>query len=78
MSRLDDATARILQLERQRDELQRVNFKMRDALLAYAKECIKCDGTGCVPFEDDVFHEREVVRTVPCPVCYDLRELIDP
>jgi hypothetical protein len=69
-----DANARILLLERERDQLMRAHLKMRDKLLEYAKECIKCDGAGMVT----VNHPPPQRPTVePCPSCADLRELLD-
>lgn len=67
MSQITDLNARILVLERARDELQRVNFRYRDKLLEICKECSDCDGAGV---------QTILGETGPCPACEDIRELL--
>lgn len=47
---------------------------MRDKLLEIANECSECEGTGCI----SVRPQDEAVwgRTLPCPDCEDIRELL--
>jgi superfamily II helicase len=74
MTQVATLTARLLKVERERDELVRVNFKLRDKLLELAKDCATCKGTGCI----SVRPQDEAVwgRTLPCPDCEDIRELL--
>jgi hypothetical protein len=71
-----DTVGRIIQLERERDDLVRTNFKLRDKLLELAKQCNKCDGTGCVTkrWLDGYFKPQE--RVEDCPKCHDIREVL--
>lgn len=46
------------------------NTRLRDKLLAIAKECAACDGTGCVT---DGFQ----LRVIPCPDCEDIRAVLE-
>jgi hypothetical protein len=64
-----DATARILQLERERDDLVRINFKLRDKLLDLANKCGYCRGSGKVP--------EKTGPSSPCPVCSHIRKVLE-
>lgn len=80
-SRIVDLTARVLQVERQRDELFRANLKLRDYLLARARECEACGGTGCVTVMRYAgaplyFEGEKIERVEPCGDCHDLREVL--
>jgi hypothetical protein len=68
-----DAAARILQLERERDELFRANLRLRDVMLKRAKDCKKCGGTGCEKTCND---SGRVVAALPCPECKDFRAVL--
>lgn len=67
MSQITDLNARLLLAERERDELQRVNFKLRDKLLEICAECSDCNGVGV---------QTILGETGPCPACEDIRELL--
>lgn len=73
-----DATTRILQLERERDELREINCKLRDKLLELANQCQSCDGVGVVTVmvPRPLYSGVVVSREEPCGDCHDLRELL--
>jgi transposase len=75
VTHINRLNGRIVQLERQRDELQLLNFKLRDKLLEIAKECSECGGTGCVTLGED---RIVTTRVVPCPDCADIRQALEP
>jgi len=70
MSNVNRLNGRILTLERERDELVRANFKLRDFLLKKANECESCGGKGVVT----VLVPR---REEPCGDCLDIRAVLD-
>ena len=63
------SAARILQLERERDDLVRANFKLRDKLLELAHKCGYCRGAGTVP--------EKAGPPLPCPVCTHIRKVLE-
>lgn len=74
MTHVMDLTVKLLKAERERDDLRQINMKLRDKLLEIAKDCHVCDGTGLT----SVRPQDEAVwgRTLPCPECEDLRDLL--
>lgn len=75
MSQVSDLNAKLLTVQRERDQLREVNSKLRDKLLELAKECAECGGTGCI----SVRPQDEAVwgRTLPCPDCEDIRSILE-
>jgi hypothetical protein len=73
--------AKLLRAERQRDELVRENLRLRDFLLARAKECEACGGTGCVTVTvtlyDEAVNDFVEDRQEPCGDCLDIREVLE-
>jgi hypothetical protein len=70
-----DVNRKILLLERERDQLREVNSRLRDFLLARAKECESCGGTGCVTVKY-YFADVENERVEDCGDCYDYRAVL--
>lgn len=66
-----ELTRRIFVLERERDGLRAENCKLRDFLLARARECESCDGTGCA-----TVHEETGPRVEACGDCYPIRDVL--
>jgi hypothetical protein len=62
-------TARIIQLERERDDLVRSNLKLRDKLLDLARKCGYCRGVGTIP--------DKAGPPLPCPVCTHIRKVLE-
>jgi hypothetical protein len=50
------------------------NLRYRDKLLSIAKECLGCDGAGCVTMIDA--DHSVPARVEPCSECADLREVL--
>jgi hypothetical protein len=71
-----ETVSRILQLERERDALVRANLKLRDFLLAQARECKSCEGTGCST-EVYTLHGQSAERVIDCPDCAPEREVLN-
>jgi predicted nucleic acid binding AN1-type Zn finger protein len=76
MTQVTHLNARLIKVERERDALVLVNFKLRDKLLELAKQCNECDGTGCVTkrWLDQHFQPQE--RVEDCPKCHDIRSVL--
>jgi len=56
------------------------NIRMRDKLLEWASQCIRCGGTGCIevlaPPDSRLYSGVLITRTVDCPTCIDIREIL--
>lgn len=55
-------------------ELRAAHLKMRDKLLALAKECAECGGSGVIPVNEDL--QAAFGKTMPCDGCEDIRECL--
>jgi len=73
MSQVSDLTARLLQVQRQRDQLRMENLRLRDKLLEWAAECASCDGKGVVTIIENIAMPG---RQEVCGDCLDIRELL--
>jgi rubrerythrin len=69
MTTVNHLNARLIGLERERDELVRVNFKLRDKLLELARKCGYCRGAGTVPEKSG--------PPSPCPLCTHIRKVLE-
>jgi rubrerythrin len=69
MTQITTLTARLLKAERERDDLVRANFKLRDKLLDLARKCGYCRGAGTIP--------EKTGPPSPCPVCAHIRKVLD-
>lgn len=67
-----DRTKAAIWLELQK--LRSENVRLRNCVLAVAKECAECGGTGCVTARSIMGTGSEMV--LPCPDCADLREAL--
>ena len=47
------------------------NVRLRDKLLALAKECAGCRGSGRIPLSDEL--QAAFGKTQDCPDCEDIR-----
>lgn len=87
MTQINRLNSRIVKIERERDDLQRANFKLRDKLLEFAKSCARCGGTGMqTDYVDDGNRlipegdrRRDTGRAVTreCKDCADIREVLE-
>jgi hypothetical protein len=72
---LKEAIRALALAQRERDSLREVNCKLRDYLLARAKECEACDGCGVVTvYTTDIMNDPG--HQEPCGDCYALREVL--
>jgi rubrerythrin len=69
MARVEDLNRRVVLLERERDDLVRVNFKLRDKLLDLARKCGYCGGIGTV--------YQKTQPPSPCPLCTHIRKVLE-
>lgn len=59
----------LLVVQRERDALQLLNFKLRDKLLELAAKCGYCRGAGTV--------QQKEGPPLPCPVCTHIRKVLE-
>lgn len=75
MSKLSDALARVVIVERERDAAREEIVKLRDAILALANKCYACKGTGFIKVPS--FLVAAMGEKMPCVDCKGLRRVLE-